>query len=247
MPVRAVCKPHSPDLKRGALATDARGCSLWRSLLERPPPTSESRVRDPLRRVVAVWTRYIGYIGAVTWMGVRFRGVSVTDVAMPVRAVCKPHSPDLKRGALATDARGCSLWRSLLERPPPTSESRVRDPLRRVVAVWTRYIGYIGAVTWMGVRFRGVSVTDVAMPVRAVCKPHSPIRRVVAVWTQGVTYIYIYIYKSCTNYFFFKCVGLLETWGMVMCKYFFLATIYISDDSVCTASLILEVALFDTQ
>ncbi len=58
-------------------------------------------------------------------------------------------------------------------------------------------------------------------------------------------YIYIYIYKSCTNYFFFKCVGLLETWGMVMCKYFFLATIYISDDSVCTASLILEV--FDTQ
>ncbi len=48
MPVRAVCKPHSPDLKRGALATDARGCSLWRSLLERPPPTPESRVRDPL-------------------------------------------------------------------------------------------------------------------------------------------------------------------------------------------------------
>ncbi len=62
MPVRAVCKPHSPDLKRGALATDARGCSLWRSLLERPPPApmnhvQESRVRDPLRRVVAVWTR----------------------------------------------------------------------------------------------------------------------------------------------------------------------------------------------
>ncbi len=56
-----------------------------------------------------------GYIGAVTRTGVRFRGVSVTDVAMPVRAVCKPHSPDLKRGALATDARGCSLWRSSLE------------------------------------------------------------------------------------------------------------------------------------
>ncbi len=45
MPVRAVCKPHSPDLKRGALATDARGCSLWRSLLERRPPALESRVR----------------------------------------------------------------------------------------------------------------------------------------------------------------------------------------------------------
>ncbi len=66
-------------------------------------------------------------------MGVRFRGVSVTDVAMPVRAVCKPHSPDLKRGALATDTRGCSLWRSLLERPPPAPASRVRDPLGELV------------------------------------------------------------------------------------------------------------------
>ncbi len=33
---------------RGALATDARGCNLWRYLLEPPPPTWESRVRDPL-------------------------------------------------------------------------------------------------------------------------------------------------------------------------------------------------------
>ncbi len=33
---------------RGALATDARGCSLWRYLLERPPPAWESRVQDPL-------------------------------------------------------------------------------------------------------------------------------------------------------------------------------------------------------
>ncbi len=33
---------------RGALATDARGCSLWRSLLERPPRAWESWVRDPL-------------------------------------------------------------------------------------------------------------------------------------------------------------------------------------------------------
>ncbi len=79
------------------------------------------------------------YIGAVTRMGVRFRGVSVMDVAMPVRAVCKNLTLlTSKRGALATDARGCSLWRSLLERPPPAPESRVRDPLRRVVAVWTR-------------------------------------------------------------------------------------------------------------
>ncbi len=44
MPVRAVCKPHSPDLKKRR----AKGCSLWRSLFERPPPAPESRVRDPL-------------------------------------------------------------------------------------------------------------------------------------------------------------------------------------------------------
>ncbi len=68
MPVRAVCKPHSPDLKKGALATDIRGCSLWRYLLERPPPARKSRVRDPLRRVCgSMWTRgelhiYIVYI-----------------------------------------------------------------------------------------------------------------------------------------------------------------------------------------
>ncbi len=43
IPVRAVCKPHSPDLKKRR--TDVRGCSLWHSLLERPPPAPESRVR----------------------------------------------------------------------------------------------------------------------------------------------------------------------------------------------------------
>ncbi len=110
---------------RGALATDARGCSLWRSLLERPPPAPESRVRDPLRRVVAVWTRG-SYIGAVTRTGVRFRGVNVTDVyACGVNVNLTPLTSN--RGALATDAR--RLWRYLLERPPRTWESRVRDPL----------------------------------------------------------------------------------------------------------------------
>ncbi len=34
--------------QRGALATDAKCCSLWRSLLERPPAVPETRVRDPL-------------------------------------------------------------------------------------------------------------------------------------------------------------------------------------------------------
>ncbi len=53
MPVRAVCKPHSPDLtKRRSIATDTRGCSLWHSLLERPPPVPASRVRDPLGELV---------------------------------------------------------------------------------------------------------------------------------------------------------------------------------------------------
>ncbi len=59
----------------------------------------------------------------------RFRGGECNG-CMPVRAVCKPRSPDLKRGALATDARGCSLWRTLLERPPPAP---VRDPLGELV------------------------------------------------------------------------------------------------------------------
>ncbi len=34
--------------QRGALATDARSCSLWRSLLVRPPPVPKTRVWDPL-------------------------------------------------------------------------------------------------------------------------------------------------------------------------------------------------------
>ncbi len=66
--------------------------------------------------------------------------IYICNGCMPVRAMCKPHSPDLKKRR----ARGCSLWRSLLERPPPAPESRVRDPLgaRRVRMVWTRG-GYI--------------------------------------------------------------------------------------------------------
>ncbi len=37
-----------------------------------------------------------GYIDAVTRTGVRLRGVSCNG-CMPVKAVCKPHSPDLKK------------------------------------------------------------------------------------------------------------------------------------------------------
>ncbi len=116
---------------RGALATDTRVCSLWCYLLERPPRAWEFWVRNLLG------TRYeFGlcgpgrgcYIGAVTRMGVRFRGVNVTDVyARGVNVNLTPLTSN--RGALATDARGCSLWRYLLERPPPAWESRVRDPL----------------------------------------------------------------------------------------------------------------------
>ncbi len=54
--------------------------------------------------------------------------MNVTDVyARGVNVNLTPLTSN--RGALATDARGCSLWRYLLERPPPTWESRVRDPL----------------------------------------------------------------------------------------------------------------------
>ncbi len=60
--------------KRGALATDAKPLA---SLVERLPPVPASRVRDPLGVMVRTWG---GYIGAVTRMGVKFRGVSVTDV-----------------------------------------------------------------------------------------------------------------------------------------------------------------------
>ncbi len=55
-------------------------------------------------------------------------GIYVTDVY--ARGVSVNLTPlTSKRGALATDVRGCSLWRCLLERPPPAWESRVRDPL----------------------------------------------------------------------------------------------------------------------
>ncbi len=80
---------------------------------------------------------------AVAWVSIWHHQCSLKDSwhkgpcwcngCMPVRAECKPHSPDLKRGALATDARGCSLWRSLLERPPPAPASQVRDPLGELV------------------------------------------------------------------------------------------------------------------
>ncbi len=53
-----------------------------------------------------------------------FRHALVTDVyAHGVSVNLTPLTS--KRGALATDARGCSLWHSLLERPPPAWESRV--------------------------------------------------------------------------------------------------------------------------
>ncbi len=58
----------------------------------------------------------------------RFRGVNVTDVyARGVNVNLTPLTSN--RGALSTDARGCSLWRYLLERLSRAWESRVRDPL----------------------------------------------------------------------------------------------------------------------
>ncbi len=55
------------------------------------------------------------------------RYVYVTDVyARGVNVNLTPLTS--KRARSSTDARGCSLWRSLLARPPPAWESRVRDP-----------------------------------------------------------------------------------------------------------------------
>ncbi len=59
---------------------------------------------------------------------VSLKNLYVTDVyARGVNVNLTPLTSN--RGALVTDARGCSLWRYLLERPPPTSESQVQDPL----------------------------------------------------------------------------------------------------------------------
>ncbi len=71
-------KPHSPDLNRGALATDARGCSPLRYLLELPASHAGSPGFATLL-VSGCGPVSGGYIGAVTRTGVRFRGVSVTD------------------------------------------------------------------------------------------------------------------------------------------------------------------------
>ncbi len=43
----------------GIQCNRCRGCSLWRSLLECPPPAPETRVRDPLGVMVRTWGSYI--------------------------------------------------------------------------------------------------------------------------------------------------------------------------------------------
>ncbi len=165
MPVRAVCKPHSPDLKK-------RRSSDWSlAFLVRAPA---SRARVPGSRP-ALWVGadpcWGGYIGAVTRTGVRFRGGECNG-CMPVRAVCKPHSSHLKKRR-SSDWR-CSLWRSLLERPPPAPESRVRDPLGELVR--TR----VGGVTQATLQLQtGLNVSVLTHTARAdllllCCSPSFP-------------------------------------------------------------------------
>ncbi len=86
MPVRAVCKPYS---KRGAL-------QLGRA------PASRAGIPGS-RPALCDGADPGGYVGAVTRAGVRFRG-GESNGCMPVRVVCKPHSPDLKK-------RRSSDWR----------------------------------------------------------------------------------------------------------------------------------------
>ncbi len=64
-----------------------------------------------------------------------FIDIYVTDVyARGVNVNLTPLTSN--RGALATDDRGCSLWRYLLERPPPAWESRVRDVHSALETSW---------------------------------------------------------------------------------------------------------------
>ncbi len=65
--------------KRGALATDARGCSLWRSLLERLPHAWESWVRDPLGTIYE-----LGRCGPG-------RGCYINKCQIPYSTVCYCH------------------------------------------------------------------------------------------------------------------------------------------------------------
>ncbi len=62
--------------------------------------------------------------------------LSICNGCMPVRFVCKPHSPDLKKRR----STGCNLWRSLLERRLPRRNPgfEIRSEQERVVVVWTR-------------------------------------------------------------------------------------------------------------
>ncbi len=55
-PVRPTPGVENADWTK-KITKNARGCSLWRSLLERPPPAPETRVRDLLGVMVRV-----GYI-----------------------------------------------------------------------------------------------------------------------------------------------------------------------------------------
>ncbi len=83
MPVRAVCKNLTLlTSKRGALATDARGCSLWRSLLERPPPAPESRVRDPFGELVRTRVGGVTYIYIYIYIYIILGVAQYTDVTV---------------------------------------------------------------------------------------------------------------------------------------------------------------------
>ncbi len=61
--------------------TDARGCSLWRSLLERPPPAPESRVRDPLGELVR--TR-VGGVTLIIHANTKIEDVYFLDISLSI-------------------------------------------------------------------------------------------------------------------------------------------------------------------
>ncbi len=90
------------------------------------------------------------------------RDADVTDVCMPVRAVCKPHSPDLKKRR-SRDANA-EFWVK-----SQNCGMQLQNSGKKV-----RIAGCNCRILGKKSELRDADVTDVCMPVRAVCKPHSP-------------------------------------------------------------------------
>ncbi len=102
-----------------------------------------------------------------------------------------------QRGALATDAKSCSLWRSLLERPPPAPETRVRDPLGVMVRtrggltiivlhVQTEPTDHFNMINWILTKCMGLG--------KKISFSWKLLKWIYSVLEKSSSYIYTYIY-----------------------------------------------------